>query len=68
MTGVILTVNGEVDLRDCCRLYFKVHPTLVKSLVRELDVVNDQSAGTVGGLVEGSSLEDCVISPVSCSG
>ena len=65
---MILTVNGEVDLGDCCGLYFKVNPTLVKPLVVDLDVVNDQPAGAVRGLIEGPALEDLVIRPMSCSG
>ena len=65
---MILTVNGEVDLGDCCGLYFKVNPALVKPLVVDLHVVNDQSARAVGGLVEGPALEDRVIRPMSCSG
>ena len=65
---MILTVNGEVDLGDCCGLYFEVHPTLVHPLVVDLHVVDDQPAGVVGGLVEGAALEDLVVRPMSCSG
>ena len=63
---MILTVNGEVDLGDCCGLYLKVNPTLVKSLVVYLDLVYHEPAGVVRGLVECSALEDSIIRPVSC--